>query len=122
MPPDDQLFPGVGEKPNTEKNRTPRLYPQWKALVQLFGEPRMPANQRLYGKVANEFKQAGYDGKDVLKAAKLYREAYPGIAFTITALAKHADQLLHEDSISVSKRRGPAAGARLVVLPDLEAM
>jgi len=94
------------------------LYPQWDALVELFGKPRTPSNQRLYGKIANELREAGYSKDEIRLAARLYRHNYQGITFTATALLKHIDQLIHENEQETQTRQG----RRLVVLPDLEAI
>lgn len=119
----DQLFPVEPEAKNrpTEKSGTRPVYPQWDALVELFGPPRTPSNQKLYGKIANELLQAGYSQPEIMLAARIYRGQYQGISFTATALLKHIDQLMYESQKETQKREARSA-PRLVVLPDLEAM
>lgn len=119
---DAQLFPTDPEVQTrgAEKNGARPVYPQWEALETLFGPPRTPSNQRLYGKIASELRQAGYGKADILLAARLYRGEYRGITFTATALLKHIDQLMYEAQKDTDRRSARTA-PRLVVLPDLEA-
>lgn len=119
----DQLFPCDGEPIPAvpEKRRSREAYPQFDALVDLFGPPRTRSNQALYGKVANEMRDAGYSEADIHTAAGLYKSTYQHITITATALLKHIDQLMYENE-SRARTESYRQVPRLVVLPDLEAL
>lgn len=79
----------------------------WDTLVELFGEPRMPASRALYGKVCKEFMTGEYTRGEMLAAAHEYQRQWPQAAFTITAFAKWSDHFLSQTAAGKHAKPAP---------------
>lgn len=86
--------------------------PLWDALAECFPPPLLRGEQKLWGQIIRDFREAGVTPDQVKRAAKGYRRLYPTAAFTPTALRNQFSAALAEGT----PRRKPL---RLVEAEDV---
>lgn len=78
------------------KDAPPRENPLWDALVAGIGvTPATSSERSLFGKVVGELGALGATPDDVLRRCAHYREAWPNVSLTPTALMKHWSGMEH---------------------------
>lgn len=69
----------------------------WDALVAIFGySPTLRREQKLWGQIVSEFREAEVTPDQLQRAARGYRRLYPQAAFTPTALRNQFSACLAE--------------------------